>query len=354
MDTLFKKKRIAFLGLDISSTSVKLLELNKVGDDYRVESYAVAPLPANAVVENNINEVDGVADAITKVVDKSKSKLKNVAVAVSGSAVITKVIEMAGNLNDEQMEMEISNDAEQYIPFPIEEVALDFEVLRTSEENEEKVEVLLAACRRENIDTRVDTLNLANLTPKIVDIEAYAMERAFQLIIPQLDGYDESTTVAIIDVGATMTTLSVLHGGETIYTREQLFGGQQLTEEIQRRYGLSVEEAGVAKKQGGLPDDYESEVLTPFMDAVVQQITRSLQFFFSSSQLDEVDYVVLAGGVSSMSGLAELVQERLGTPCIVANPFASMAVSSKVNAMALSNDAPALMIACGLAMRSFD
>jgi type IV pilus assembly protein PilM len=195
---------------------------------------------------------------------------------------------------------------------------------------------------------------MAGVIAKVVDIESYAMERAFQLIVNQLPDHDEATTVAVVDVGATMTTLSVLRGGESIYTREQLFGGQQLTEEIQRRYGLSVEEAGIAKKQGGLPEDYESEVLEPFLTSVVQQITRSLQFFFSSSDKDKVDYVVLAGGVASMPGIADLVQEKLSTPCLVANPFADMTVSSKVNAMALSNDAPALMIACGLAMRSFD
>lgn len=354
MISLFNKKRVPILGLDISSTSIKLLELSKVGDGYRVESYAVAALPPNAVVENNINEAEGVADAISQVIDKSKTKANHAAVAVSGSAVITKIIDMPSDLSEEQMEDEIQESAEQYIPFPIEEVAIDFEILRPMPDNEERVEVLLAACRRENIDSRVDALSLANITAKVVDIEVYSMERAFQLIIPQLEGHDEATTVAVVDIGATMTTLSVLRGGETVYTREQLFGGRQLTEEIQRRYGLSVEEAGVAKKQGGLPDDYETEVLTPFMDAVVQQITRSLQFFFSSSQHNEVDYVVLAGGVASMTGLTSLVEDRLGTPCEVANPFANMAVSSKVNAMALSNDAPALMIACGLAMRSFD
>ena len=354
MISLFNKKKVSVLGLDISSTSVKLLELNRVGDSFRVEGYAVSALPANAVVENNINEIDGVADAIGKAVERSKCKANHAAVAVSGSAVITKVVEMPAGLSDDQLEIEVSQDAEQYIPFPIDEVSLDFEVQREVPDDESKVEVLLAACRRDNIDTRVDTLTMAGLTAKVVDIEAYAMERAFQLIMPQLENHDEESIVAIIDVGATMTTLSVLQGGETVYTREQLFGGQQLTEEIQRRYGLSVEEAGVAKKQGGLPDDYESEVLTPFLEAVVQQTTRSLQFYFSSSQHSEVDYVVLAGGVASMSGLSELVQDRLGTPCVVANPFANMAVSSKVNAMALSNDSPALMIACGLAMRSFD
>jgi type IV pilus assembly protein PilM len=179
------------------------------------------------------------------------------------------------------------------------------------------------------------------------------MERAFSQMQAQLD-LDEDSTVAIIDIGATMTTLSVLNNGQTIYTREQLFGGKQLTDEIMRRYGLPLEEAGLAKKQGGLPDDYEPEVLEPFKDAVVQQVARSLQFFFSSSQYNDVDHIILAGGVSSMEGLEELVQERLGTPTSVANPFAQMAISSRVNAVALSSDAPAMMIACGLALRSFD
>ena len=251
------------------------------------------------------------------------------------------------------MESQITLEADQYIPYPLDEVAIDFEVQGPSERNPEQVEVLLAACRRENVDLRADALEMAELTAKVVDVEAYAIERAYTLISPQID-IDEDGAVAIVDIGSTMTTLSVLVGGQTVYTREQLFGGKQLTEEIQRRYGLSVEEAGLAKKQGGLPDDYEPEVLDPFREAVVQQVTRSLQFFFSSSQYNDVDHIVLAGGVASMNGLAELVQNKLGTTTSVANPFANMALTPSVDAMALSNDAPSLMIACGLAMRSFD
>jgi type IV pilus assembly protein PilM len=203
------------------------------------------------------------------------------------------------------------------------------------------------------VELRSDALEAANLHARIVDVEAYALQRAYDLMIkPQL-GLDDEQVVAVVDIGATMTTLSVFNDGEAKYTREQLFGGKQLTEEIQRRYGLSVEEAGLAKKQGGLPDDYEQEVLEPFKEAVVQQITRSLQFFFSSSPYNDVDFIVLAGGVAAMPGLCDLVQERLGTPAAVANPFANMAVASKVNSVALGNDAPAMMIACGLAMRSF-
>jgi type IV pilus assembly protein PilM len=215
------------------------------------------------------------------------------------------------------------------------------------------MEALLAACRRETIDARVEAIESAGLEPKVMDVEAYAMERAYGLLRENL-GLDESAVVAVVDIGATMTTLSVLANGQTIYTREQLFGGKQLTDEIMRRYGLPLEEAGLAKKQGGLPDDYEEELLNPFRDAVVQQVTRSLQLFFSSSQYNDVDFIIMAGGVSYMEGLVELVQERLGTPTAMANPFAEMSISPRVNAVALGSDAPAMMIACGLALRSFD
>lgn len=348
-----ERKAKPVLGLDISSTSVKVLELSRQGDGYRVESYAVKALPPNAVVEKNINEVEVVGETIKAALRQSKTKLKDVAVAVAGSAVITKLIEMPAGMSDDVLETQISLEADQYIPYPLEEVAIDFEVQGQSDSNPDQIDVLLAACRRENVDLRVTVLEIAELKPKIVDVEAYTMERAFSLVAEQLED-QEGQVVAILDVGATMTTLSVLVEGRTVYTREQLFGGKQLTEEIQRRYGLSAEEAGLAKKQGGLPDDYESEVLRPFKDAVVQQMTRSLQFFFSSSQYNDVDHILLAGGVAALEGLSELVSEKLGTPVTVANPFSSMSVSSKVNAVALANDAPALMIAAGLALRSFD
>lgn len=350
---LGKRKSTPVLGLDISSTTVKLLELSHVGDKYRVESYAVSSLPLDAVIEKNVNDVDGVSNAIRSVIAQSRTKIKTVAAAVAGSSVITKMIDMPSGLGEDDMETQLTLEADQYIPYPLEEVAIDFEIQGASPERENQVEVLLAACRRETIDARVEAVEGAELTPRIMDVEAYAMERAFSLIQDQLEMESENT-VAVVDIGATMTTLSVLTNGQTIYTREQLFGGKQLTDEIMRRYGLPLEEAGLAKKQGGLPDDYEPEVLEPFKDAVVQQVARSLQFFFSSSQYNDVDYIILAGGVASMEGLEELVREKLGTPTTVANPFANMAISSKVNAVALSSDAPAMMIACGLALRSFD
>jgi type IV pilus assembly protein PilM len=348
-----KRKTTPVLGLDISSTTVKLLELSYSGGKYRVESYAVSSLPLDAVIEKNVNDVEGVANAIRSVVAQSRTKLKVAAAAVAGSSVITKMIDMPEGLNEDEMETQLTLEADQYIPYPLEEVAIDFEIQGPSPARDNLVEVLLAACRRETIDARVEAIEGAELSARIMDVEAYAMERAFSLVQSQ-EGMEGDITVAVVDIGATMTTLSVLTEGQTIYTREQLFGGKQLTDEIMRRYGLPLEEAGLAKKQGGLPDDYEPEVLEPFKDAVVQQVARSLQFFFSSSQYNDVDYIILAGGVASMEGLPELVQEKLGTPTTVANPFAEMTISSRVNAVALSSDAPAMMIACGLALRSFD
>ena len=351
---LFSNKSSILLGLDISSTSVKLLELSKSGARYRVESYGVEPLPPNAVVEKNISDVEGVGDAVKRLISRTKASSRTCAVAVAGSAVITKTIEMDAALSDDEMENQITVEADQYIPYPLDEVAIDFEVIGLSETAADQVEVLLAACRRANVELREAALDLGGIKPRVVDIEAHAMKRAFELVQPQLGANPEDLVVAIIDIGATMTTLSVLADDKSIYTREQLFGGKQLTEEIQRRNGLSFEEAGLAKKRGGLPDDYEQEVLQPFKEAVLQQVTRSLQFFFSSSQYDDVDYIVLAGGTASIEGMSEMIENKLGTPTIIANPFLDMALAGKVDSTALANDAPAMMIACGLAMRSFE
>jgi type IV pilus assembly protein PilM len=340
--------------LDISSTSVKLLELGHQGDGYRVEAYAAEPLPPNSVVEKNITDVEAVGEAIRRVAKRSGSRTKFASVAVAGSSVITKVITMPASLSEEEMESQIELEADQYIPYSLEEVNLDFEILGASEDNPDTVDVLLAASRSENVDSRVAAVELGGLTAKVVDIEAYTLENAFGLISPQIPGGTDDKTVAVIDVGATMTTLSVLHDGKIIYTRDQVFGGKQLTEEIQRRYGLSYEEAGMAKRQGGLPDNYVPEVLDPFKDAMAQQVSRSLQFFFSSSQHNSVSHIVLAGGSASIPGVDELIEERVGTGTSIANPFTNMSLVSKVKAQALSNDAPALMIACGLALRSFD
>lgn len=351
---LLGRKSSALIGLDISTTAVKLLELTKSGNQYRVESYAVEPLPSNSVVEKSISNVDAVGEAVRRAVSRSRTHTKGSAVAVAGSAVITKTITMQAGLSDRDMEEQIKVEADQYIPYPLEEINLDFEVVGPNDKNDAQVDVLLAASRSENVETRVAAVELGGLQASIVDVEAFAMENACRLIASQMPNHGENLTIAVVDVGATMTTLNVLHDLKSIYTREQVFGGKQLTEEIQRRYGLSYEEAGLAKKQGGLPDNYIPEVLEPFKESMAQQVNRSLQFFYSSSHFNDVDHIVLAGGSASIPEIDELIEQKTGVPTSIANPFANMSLSSKVRAQSLSNDAPAMMIACGLALRSFD
>jgi type IV pilus assembly protein PilM len=350
---LFTPKAPPLVGLDISSTAVKLLQLSQSGGRYRIEHYAVEPLPPNAVVEKNIVEVEAVGEAIRRAVQRSGIKTKFAAAAVAGSAIITKVLPMQADLSEDELEGQIQAEANQYIPYPLEEVSMDFEVLGPVKDNPDMVNVLLAASRTENVEMRSAALSLGGLTAKVVDVEAFAMENAFRLIADQLPGGRDGL-VAIVDIGATMTTLNVLKNQRSIYTREQVFGGKQLTDEVMRRYGLSYEEAGLAKRQGGLPESYEIEVLEPFKEAMAQQVSRLLQFFFAGSEHNRVDQIVLAGGCASIAGVKEMVEEQIGVPTVIASPVASMTLSPKVQAQALQADAPALMIACGLALRSFD
>ncbi len=351
---IFKRKKPPLIGLDISSTAVKLLELSRSGSRYRVETYAVEPLPPNSVVEKNITDVEAVGEAIRRAHKRCGARTRHSAVAVSGSSVITKIIAMPAGLSDSELETQIEFEADQYVPYPLDEVNLDFEVIGPTEKNPETVDVLLAACRSENVDMRTAAIETGGLETDIMDVESFASENAFALLADQLPDQGVGKTIAVIDVGATMTTLNVMHDLKSIYTRDTVFGGKQLTEEIMRRYGLSYEEAGMAKRQGGLPENYVTDVLEPFKEAMAQQASRSLQFFYSSSPHNKVDHVVLAGGSASIPGVDELIQERLGVETSIANPFASMSLSARVKPQSLSNDAPSLLVACGLALRSFD
>lgn len=352
---MFGRKKTSLLGIDISSSVVKVLELTQGSGQYSVESYAVEPLPLNAVVEGRIDNVDEVAGAIQRAVKRSGTKTKEAAVAVSANSAITKIISFPANLSERDMEEQIMLEADNYIPYPLEEVRLDFEVLGTSATDADAVDVLLAASRTENVDARTSVIEEAGLKPKLVDVEAYTIENAFQLISKQMPNEGQGLTVAVFDVGATVTTLHILVDGKIVFTREQTFGGRMLTENIERHYGMSYQEAGRAKKQNTLPEDYAEKVLDPFKRSMTTTVSRALQFFFSaSSQYQSIDYIILAGGCASIRGVDAMIEEETGTTTSIANPFSDMVLGSKIKIQALSNDAPSMLIACGLAMRSFD
>ncbi len=354
LDKLFAKKTPSVLGIDVSSSACKVLELSRADEHCRVERYAVEPLPQNSVVEHAITEVEQVAQAVERAVKRSGSRCKHAAVAVAGAHVITKTIKMPVTMSENDLQTQIEMEADHYIPYPLDEVNMDYQIIGATEDNPEEMEVLMAACRKEIVDDYVAVIQAHGLTPAVVDIETYAMENAYSLIAQHMPGGGMEKTVAILDVGATTTNINVIHNNRSVYSRDHTFGGRQLTEEIQRRYGLSYEEAGLAKKQGGLPDNYQTDVLRPFMEAMCQEAMRALQFFYSSSPFNNVDQVLLAGGCAQIPGVDEMVSARIGVPAMVANPFASMSLASRIKPEMLANDAPSLMISCGLALRSFD
>ena len=349
---LITKSQPPQVGVDISTTAVKLLQLSRQGDRYRVEHYAIEPLPPNAVVDRNIAEPEVVGEAIQRALARSGSRARHAVAAVPGSAVISKLIAMPAELTEDDLESQVELEAVNYIPYPIEEVNLDFEVLGPMPGNDEMSQVLLVASRAEDVESRASALEIGGLAARVMDVETFAIENAYAL----LDGAGSvgDGLVALVDIGATTTTLYVLRNGRSLYNREQVFGGKQLDDEIMRRYGMAVDEARIAKRDGTLPSDYTDEVLQPFREALVQQVSRLLQFFYAGSEFNRVDRIVLAGGTASTPGVAHLVEEQLGVPTAIANPLAHMTLGPRVQAPALAQDAPALMIAAGLALRNFD
>jgi type IV pilus assembly protein PilM len=274
--------------------------------------------------------------------------------ALPAAAVITKRIALPASLRDDELEMQVESEASQYIPFALDEVSLDFQVLGPAANSTEEVDVLIAASRREKVEDRVAAAQAAGLKPVVMDIESYALRAAVERLIWQLPNEGRGFVVAVFYIGASATGLTVMHDGETIYEREQPFGGQQLTGDIARTYGIPVEEAEQKKRAGDLPANFESDVLRPFIETTITEITRALQFFFTSTPYTRVDQIMLAGGSAVLPGLPEALMERAQVPALVVTPFKGMEVAPGVRDKQLRLDAPALLTPCGLALRRFE
>lgn len=348
----FLKPGKGLIGVDITSATVKLLELKQCHDNYQVESYAVRPLREGAVVERRIRDIDDVASVLSRAVEHAKPSTRKATVAVPASAAITKTLSFPIGLSEEEIEERIVAESDRHIPFPFNEVAFDFECLGPSPFDDEQQQVVLVACRQQDVTQLTDTLERAGLEPAAVDVETFAMERSLAELRRQLNVENDPTAcVGLVDIGANMNAFHVVRGGHIVYTRDTVFGGRQLTDAIRDHYDLSMEEAGFAKKRGGLPDDYHECVLNPFLETVVQQVGRSLQLYYTAGRQQEVKHIVLAGGSSVIPGLAERIAEDSGMSVTIANPFQRMRVNKRLNLQALTNDAPAMLTAGGLAMR---
>ena len=352
---LFTAKAPPLFGLDISSSSVKMLELVDGGKSgYRVERYAIEPLARDSVVDGNINNLEAVTEAVKRAYQRLGTRTKHVAMAVPSGAVISKKIIVSAALREEELEIQVESEANQYIPFALEEVNLDFQVLGLSPTNPDEQEVLIAATRKEKVEDRVAVAHLGGLKPLVMDVESFAQQTALSLVVQGLPGGGKDQNVAVVDVGANVMNVTVLRNDQSVYTREQAFGGNQLTQDIVTRYGMTPEEAENAKRSGGLPDDFEAEVMKPFMENLSMEVQRALQFFFTSTQYHAVDHILLAGGSAVIPGLDEVVNTRTQVPTSVANPFSLMQASPRIQLKRLMVDAPSLIVACGLAMRRFD
>jgi type IV pilus assembly protein PilM len=343
------------IGLDITTSSIKLIELVAAGKGFRVESYAAEPTPMNAINEKVIVDSDAVGEAISRAVKRSGTRNRSVAIAISGDAAITKIIQMPANLTESEMEGQVEMQADQYIPFPMEEVSFDYEIVGPSAKDPGALDVLLVATRTENVDQRVAAVQSAGLVARLVDVEAFALEKACQLMTHQMPDGGKDRRVAVVDFGASTTTFSVLQDLRVVYTRDFAFGGQQLTEEIMRTYGLSLEDAGRAKKEGGLPGNYGPDVLDAFIDDMTQQVSRSLQFFLASgSGRAQPDQILVCGGCANIPGVADVIASRVGIPTEIGDPLGQMRIGSRPKSFNVKRDSTALLIACGLALRSFD
>ncbi|HQR10048.1 MAG TPA: pilus assembly protein PilM [Casimicrobiaceae bacterium] len=351
----FKRKSPSLIGVDIASTSLKLVELAEVSNGvYRLERYAIEPLPKDTVTDGNIANLDQVSDALKRAWKRMGSRNRLVAMALPAAMVITKKIIVPAGQKEEELELVVEAEANQYIPFALDEVNLDFQVLGDAPNNPDEVEILIAASRKEKVEDRVAIAESAGLKPVVMDVESYATQEVFRLIAPSLPANGRDQNVALVDIGAHVTHFFVLRNNQFLFSRDQVFGGNQLTQDIQRAFNLSSEEAESAKRNQGLPENYDSDVLQPFMETLALEITRALQFFFTSTSHSQVDQIVLSGGCAVLPGLDELVAKRAGVATVLANPFANMAVSDRIRPRQLAQDAPMLLVATGLALRSFE
>ncbi len=364
---LFKRKE-PILGIDISPSAVKLIELSRSGPRFRVEAFAIEPLSEGMMEDRNPVDSDELTEVIKRAWRRSGARTRRAAVAVPTSGVITRTVPMPAEFKESDIEVNISIEAAQYIPYPIEEVYLDFEVKGRSQASSDMQDVMLVATRKENVYTRESVLKSAGLTPIIMDVEAYALENTFRLLMDSLPKSGGGGTVsldkprgsvtALVDIGAAITNLYILQGDQVIFTREQGFGCDQLTVRVAEAYGLTREQAEQAKRTGQVADDFAVTILEPFKQMLAEQIGHGLQFFYSSDQFltnrYNVDTIVLVGGGAMIMGLDRVVADVLGVMTVVANPFKSMGSAAKVNSSALLRDAPLLAVASGLALRSFD
>ncbi|TCS71021.1 type IV pilus assembly protein PilM [Sulfuritortus calidifontis] len=332
-----------------------MLELASAGKGaYQVERYAIAALPKDAIADGKINKPEAVEAAMSQAWRSLDSRTRAIAMALPVSAVISKKILVPSQANENETEAQITAEANQMASFPVDEVSLDYQILGPSAKSPTDNEALVVITRRDRVDERVAIAEAVGLTTVIMDVDNFAVLGAYPMMAAQVPGSGKKQTVAIVDMGANFTHINILHSNQPVFQRTHAFGGQILTQDIARRFDVSLEEAEDAKRKGQLPDRYKTEVLPAFLENAAQEVMRSLQMCYAATAYQSVDHILLCGGCALLPGLDAAIRNATQANVIVANPLAQMGLSGKVDAGRLGSDAPMLIVACGLAMRRFD
>ena len=348
----FEIKKPPLVGLDISSSSVKIVSLSKKENEYILDGYSIKPIPTGSIVDGNITDIDSLGAVVLDALNESNSNIKNVACCIPNSKIITKNINLPTSIPETELEGQVQTEMTKHIPYALEEINLDFQF--NKQINEDVNEFTVIATKSENIDSLIAVLELAELTPKIVDVEIYAVENALNFISKINKNFSINSALGIVDIGISATKLSVLDNGKLTYTREQTFGGKQLLNELQRSLGLSLKDSRELLRTTDNLESAHQSILDNFMTSATQEIERALQLFYSSENAIRLDRIVLAGGFSSINGLSHKVTTGSGTQSFVISPFSEISISESIEKSKLANDQPALLTAMGLAIRGLN
>ena len=344
---LFSKKK-EVIGIDIGSSSVKLIQIKDLKGSYQLLNAGIVPLPSEAIVDNTLMDSSSIVNAINSLVTSLGVKVKDVACSISGNSVIIRKISLPF-MPVEELEDQITWEAEQYIPFDINDVNMDFQILSPDSVDPSKMIVLLVASKRDIINDYIAVFNDAGMVLSVVDVDSFAVQNAFEM------NHDVGTedVLALINIGASIMNINVLKDGTSLFTRDVQMGGNLYTEEIQKQLGVSGFEAERMKILAAEANSYELlEVLTKVNETIGQEIRRSLDFYNSTASDDRITKVFVSGGSSKGYKFIESVSEKVGLPVEMINPFAKLKFNEKdFDPEYLQEIGPLMAVTVGLAIR---
>ncbi len=344
---LFKSKEV--VGVDVGTHSIKLVELRLSGKSIHLQSFGVAPVPPQAIVDGAILDKGAIVESLQSLLRGQKIKRKQAAMGLSGHSVIVKKISLP-EMTEVELDESIHWEAEQYIPFDIDDVNLDFQIIEGSAAEEGKMDVLLVAAKKDKIDDYTDLLIQAGLQPAVVDLDAFALQNAWEISYEVVPGRN----VALVNIGAGFTNIGVLRNGMTAFTRDISIGGNHYTDAIQKEFGMSAEQAERVKtgQEGGADPEAVRRLMDAVSENIAVEIQRSFDFFRATSADQDIHQILLSGGSARVKHLDNFLNQRLKIEVQVNDPFQNIKINSKkFDAEYLRANAPAAAVAVGLALR---